>query len=43
VRRPETEAILKARMLFRVNEALEEDYIRSVTKTVRSVARRYAA
>jgi perosamine synthetase len=39
----ETEAILKTCMLFRVNEAMDEDYIRSVAKAVRKVAKYYAA
>jgi dTDP-4-amino-4,6-dideoxygalactose transaminase len=39
----ETEAILKTCMLFRVNEAMDEDYIRLVAKAVRKVAKHYAA
>jgi dTDP-4-amino-4,6-dideoxygalactose transaminase len=42
VKCPETEAILKTCMLFRVNEAMDEDYIRSVAKAVRKVAKHYA-
>jgi dTDP-4-amino-4,6-dideoxygalactose transaminase len=38
----ESEAILKTCMLFRVNEAMDEDYIRSVAKAVRKVAKHYA-
>ena len=38
----ETEAILRTCMLFRVNEAMDEDYIRSVAKAVRKVAKHYA-
>jgi hypothetical protein len=30
-------------MLFRVNEAMDEDYIRSVANAVRKVAKHYAA
>ncbi len=40
---PETEAILKTCMLFRVTEAMDEDYIRAVAKAVRKVAKHYAA
>jgi perosamine synthetase len=39
----ETEDILKTCMLFRVNEAMDEDYIRQVAKAVRKVAKHYAA
>lgn len=42
VRCPVTEAILQTCMLFRVNEAMDEDYIRAVAKAVRKVARHYA-
>jgi dTDP-4-amino-4,6-dideoxygalactose transaminase len=42
VKLPETESILKTCMLFRVNEAMDEDYIRSVAKAVRKVAKHYA-
>ena len=42
VKCPETEAILKTCMLFRVNEAMDEDYIRLVAKAVRKVAKHYA-
>jgi perosamine synthetase len=42
VKCPETEAILSSCMLFRVNEAMDEDYIRSVAKAVRKVAKYYA-
>jgi perosamine synthetase len=38
----ETEAILKTCMLFRINEAMDEDYIRQVAKAVRKVAKHYA-
>ena len=43
VKCPETEAILKTCMRFQVNEAMDEDYIRSVAKAVRKVAKHYAA
>jgi perosamine synthetase len=43
VKCPETEAILNTCMLFRVSEAMDEDYIRSVAKAVRKVAKYYAA
>jgi perosamine synthetase len=43
VKCPETEAILKTCMRFGVNEAMDEDYIRSVAEAVRKVARHYAA
>jgi len=43
VKLPETEAILKTCILFRVNEAMDEAYIRSVAKAVRKVAKYYAA
>jgi dTDP-4-amino-4,6-dideoxygalactose transaminase len=43
VKCPETEAILKTCMLFRVNEAMDEDYIRLVARAVRKVAAHYAA
>jgi dTDP-4-amino-4,6-dideoxygalactose transaminase len=43
VKIPETEAILKTCMLFRVSEAMDEDYIRAVAKAVRKVAKHYAA
>jgi perosamine synthetase len=42
VKCPETEAILKTSMRFQVNEAMDEDYIRSVGKAVRKVAKHYA-
>ena len=42
VKCPETEAILKTCMLFRVSEAMDEDYIRLVAKAVRKVAKHYA-
>lgn len=42
VKCPETEAILKTCMLFRVSEAMDEDYIRQVAKAVRKVAKYYA-
>ena len=42
VKCPETEAILKTCMLFRVTEAMDEDYIRQVAKAVRKVAKHYA-
>jgi dTDP-4-amino-4,6-dideoxygalactose transaminase len=38
----ETEVILKTCMLFRINEAMDEDYIRAVAKAVRKVAKYYA-
>ena len=40
---PETEAIIKTCMNFRVNEAMDDDYIRAVAKAVRKVAKYYAA
>ncbi len=40
---PVTEEILKSCMLFRVNEAMDEDYIRGVAKAVRKVAKAVAA
>jgi perosamine synthetase len=43
VKCPETEAILKTCMRFIVNEAMDEDYIRSVAQAVRKVAKFYAA
>jgi perosamine synthetase len=43
VKLPVTESILKTCMLFRINEAMEEDYIRSVARAVRKVAKHYAA
>jgi dTDP-4-amino-4,6-dideoxygalactose transaminase len=43
VKCPETEAILKTCILFRVNEAMDEDYIRLIAKAVRKVAAHYAA
>jgi dTDP-4-amino-4,6-dideoxygalactose transaminase len=39
---PVTEEILKSCMLFRVNEAMDEEYIRGVARAVRKVARHYA-
>jgi perosamine synthetase len=39
----ETEAILKTCMLFRISEAMDEDFIRQVAKAVRKVAKHYAA
>jgi dTDP-4-amino-4,6-dideoxygalactose transaminase len=42
VKCPETEAVLKTCMLFRVNEAMDEDYIRLVARAVRKVAKHYA-
>lgn len=39
---PVTEEILKTCMLFRVNEAMDEDYIRAVARAVRKVAKHYA-
>jgi perosamine synthetase len=39
----ETEKILSTCMLFRLNEAMDEDYIRGVAKAVRKVAKYYAA
>ena len=39
---PVTEEILKTCMLFRLNQAMDEDYIRAVAKAVRKVARHYA-
>jgi dTDP-4-amino-4,6-dideoxygalactose transaminase len=42
VKCPVTEAILKTCMLFRVSEAMDEDYIRLVAKAVRKVAKHYA-
>lgn len=39
---PVTEQILKTCMLFRVNEAMDEDYIRGVARAVRKVAKHYA-
>ena len=43
VKLPATEAILETCMLFPFNEAMDEDYIRSVAKAVRKVAKAYAA
>ena len=43
VKLPETEAILKTCILFRVNEAMDEDYIRLIARAVRKVAAHYAA
>lgn len=43
VKCPETEAILKTCLRFLVNEAMDEDYIRSIGKAVRKVAKYYAA
>lgn len=43
VKLPVTEAILKTCILFRVNEAMDEEYIRSVARAVRKVAAHYAA
>jgi len=43
VKCPVTEEILKTCMLFKVNEAMDEDYIRAVAKAVRKVAQHYAA
>jgi len=42
VRCPVTEEILKTCMLFRLNEAMDEEYIRGVAKAVRKVAKHYA-
>src|ERR1043166_6789362 len=42
VKLPITEAILKTCVLFRVNEAMDEDYIRSVARAVRKVANHFA-
>ncbi len=42
VKCPETEAILKTCLRFLVNEAMDEDYIRSIGKAVRKVAKYYA-
>jgi len=39
---PVTEEILKTCMLFRVNEAMDEEYIRGMARAVRKVARHYA-
>jgi len=39
---PVTEDILKTCMLFRVNEAMDEEYIRGVARAVRKVAKHYA-
>jgi dTDP-4-amino-4,6-dideoxygalactose transaminase len=39
---PVTEEILKTCTLFRVNEAMDEDYIRDVARAVRKVAKHYA-
>ncbi|HPY31711.1 MAG TPA: DegT/DnrJ/EryC1/StrS family aminotransferase [Verrucomicrobiota bacterium] len=39
---PVTEAILKTCMRFPLNEGMDEDYIRLITKAVRKVARHYA-
>jgi dTDP-4-amino-4,6-dideoxygalactose transaminase len=43
VKCPVTEDILKTCMRFQVSEAMDEDYIRSVAKAVRKVAKHYAA
>jgi len=40
---PVTEDILKTCMRFPLNEAMDEDYLRSVAKAVRKVAKHYAA
>jgi dTDP-4-amino-4,6-dideoxygalactose transaminase len=42
VRCPVTEEILQTCMLFRVNEAMDEEYIHAVARAVRKVARHYA-
>jgi len=42
VKCPVTEEILKTCMLFRLNEAMDEEYIRGVAKAVRKVAKHYA-
>jgi perosamine synthetase len=42
VKCPVTEEILKTCMLFRVNEAMDEEYIRAVARAVRKVAKHYA-
>lgn len=43
VKLPVTEDILKTCILFRVNEAMDEEYIRSIAKAVRKVAAHYSA
>ncbi|HOC57028.1 MAG TPA: DegT/DnrJ/EryC1/StrS family aminotransferase [Verrucomicrobiota bacterium] len=43
VRCPETEEILKTCLRFGLNEAMDEDYVRSIAKAVRKVAKHYAA
>jgi perosamine synthetase len=42
VKNPVTEDILQTCMLFRLNEAMDESYIRGVAKAVRKVAKHYA-
>ena len=42
VKLPETEAILNTCIRFPITEAMDEDYIRSVAKAVRKVAKHYA-
>src|SRR5436190_4583905 len=42
VKCPVTESILKTCILFRVNEVMDEDYVRAVGRAVKKVARRYA-
>jgi perosamine synthetase len=43
VKLPVTESILQTCMLFRINEAMDEEYIRSVARAVRKVVKHYAA
>jgi len=42
VKCPVTEDLLRTCMLFRVNEAMDENYIKGVAKAVRKVAKHYA-
>jgi dTDP-4-amino-4,6-dideoxygalactose transaminase len=42
VKCPQTEAWLETSMLFRLNEAMDETYIREIASAVRKVAKHYA-
>ena len=42
VKLPVTEKILETCILFRLNQAMDEDYIRAVAKAVRKVAKHFA-
>jgi dTDP-4-amino-4,6-dideoxygalactose transaminase len=43
VKLPEAEAILNTCSITQITEAMDEDYIRSVAKGIRKVAKHYAA